>query len=349
MVLLIAVGIIALLKFIQTQPILAQTTSNQSITIGLSTATNGVAGNIYLGHDSYPTSVAYDPINGYMYVTEYGHKAVAAISPKNNAITTEIAVSSNPVAIAVDKSNGYIYIANPLNNTVSIIDAANGTVISTIRVGRGPDGITRDSINNYTYVSSGASDVVSVVSGNAVIHNITVGVNPGGILFDQSNKEIYVLDYGTVNPTGCINNINNGVNCSVSVISPASNSEVSAINTGRSPSSIVYDNATGSLYVANEGSNTISIIKNNSVSLTISTYGAPSAMAYDPANNNVYVVEAGTNRVLVLSTKTNTIISNMSVGQYMFGLDEAAAYDPSNGYIYIANYGSGTVTVLTQR
>jgi len=106
------------------------------------------------------------------------------------------------------------------------------------------------------------------------------------------------------------------------------------------PSSLVYDPATGYVYVAETGGDELVVVKN----LTIIGYvalGQPSqGLAYDASDGDVYVGEVGTDFVAV--------ISNLSImGVIRVGASPASlAYDQRDASIYVVNWGSASVTRL---
>ena len=98
----------------------------------------------------------------------------------------------------------------------------------------------------------------------------------------------------------------------------------------------------GYIYVANELSDTVSVINGTTVIANITVGIDPVGVAYDPSNGYIYVTNAWSGTVSVINGATNTVIANITVGIDPVGV----AYDPSNGYIYITNYGSSTVSVI---
>jgi len=100
-----------------------------------------------------PVGVAYDPSNGYIYVTNDDSDTVSVINGATNKVIATIPVGIWPEGIAYDPSNGYIYVANEGSNTVSVINGATNKVIATIPVGAGPEGIAYDPSNGYIYVT----------------------------------------------------------------------------------------------------------------------------------------------------------------------------------------------------
>ena len=295
------------------------------------TTTNIVINNIQVG--PFPVSMAYDPLNGYIYVASEGLlNTIVVISTTTSKVIKCITVGYEPDAVAYDPLNGYIYVANELSDDVSVINGTTNTVINCIQVGTYPDAITYNSVNGYIYVANSESDDISVINGktNTVIGCITVGKDPLGIAFDPTNGYIYVTNAGSN---------------TVSVINSKTNKVIESIVVGEEPAGIIYDPSNGYIYVSNSGSNTVSVInsKTNSVIENITVGKDPLGIAFDPTNGYIYVTNAGSNTVSVINSKTNSVIENISVGSF----PDAILYDPSNGYIYVANSGSGTISVIS--
>lgn len=123
-----------------------------------------------------------------------------------------------------------------------------------------------------------------------------------------------------------------------------------SITVGSSPNGISFAPVNNDVYVANSGSNTVSVISSttNNVISTINVGTNPGAVAYDPANQDVYVTNGGSNNVSVISTSDNTIIATIPVGTGPNNL----AYDSANQEMYIANSGnspgpSNTVSAIS--
>jgi YVTN family beta-propeller protein len=134
--------------------------------------------------------------------------------------------------------------------------------------------------------------------------------------------------------------------------SSAPNTIISKINSGfpssTSLSQDAYDSANGDIYVANSGSNSVSVISSssNSVISTISVGSGPDAIAYDSANGDIYVANSGSNSVSVISSSSNSVIATVT---YRIGSGPISIlYDSANGDIYVVSYGSGVVGIINQ-
>jgi len=286
-----------------------------------------------------PAEVAYDPSNGYLYVTNVPNN-VSVINGANNTVIASIPVGfeSEPWGVAYDPSNGYVYVTNLWSGTVSVINGANNTVIASIPVGFEPRGVAYDPSNGYVYVANSHSANVLVINGanNTVIASIPVIAGPWGesepwgVAYDPSNGYVYVTDYGSAN---------------VLVINGANNTVIASIPVGSGPAGVAYDPSNGYVYVANSLSDSVSVINgaNNTVIASIPVGSWPTEVAYDPSNGYVYVTNWDSDNVSVINGANNTVIASIPVGLAPRGV----AYDPSNGYVYVANYGSATVSIIS--
>ena len=96
----------------------------------------------------------------------------------------------------------------------------------------------------------------------------------------------------------------------------------------------------GNAYVANYGSNTVSVIDStNTVVATIPVGTNPSGVTY--GNGNAYVTNFASNSVSVIDS-TNTVVATIPVGPY----PTWNAFDPDNGYVYITYLNGNSVYVV---
>jgi len=96
----------------------------------------------------------------------------------------------------------------------------------------------------------------------------------------------------------------------------------------------------GNAYVANYGSNTVSVIDStNTVVATIPVGTNPAGVTY--GNGNAYVTNFASNSVSVIDS-TNTVVATIPVGPY----PTWNAFDPDNGYVYITYLNGNSVYVV---
>lgn len=123
------------------------------------------------------------------------------------------------------------------------------------------------------------SHSVSVISDitNAIIANITLSDEPGGIAYDSGRNELFVSDQ------------NSGT---VSVISDLNNTVVATIPlNGSRPTGIMYDSGMGEVFVEDRYSGLISVISdsNNSVvsTLLLGNNPPPAHLTYDSGKGEI--------------------------------------------------------------
>ncbi len=151
---------------------------------------------------------------------------------------------------------------------------------------------------------------------------------PSAILYDPFTTEYYVA----------LGNLQ-----MLLVMNSTSNLETGEVTVGASPQGMAYDPVNHFVYVANLGSDNVSVINTASeVIASVSVGKAPENIAFDPQNSCIYVVDSGSNTVSVIDPATNTVTGTVHAGTSPWGV----AYDPANTCIYVTNSGSDSVTII---
>jgi YVTN family beta-propeller protein len=260
------------------------------------------------------------------------------------AHSATIPVGIRPGGITYDPSNDRIYVANIWSSTVSVINGSTNSVIDNILVGRYPLWPVYVPSNNQIYVTNAGSNDTYVINAttNRVVKSIAVGTEPFGIAYDPTNKSVYVVNL--LNNTLSV--IDTATDVVVSIIPLGSFSGVINIPDSNSPSLLAYANDNNALYIS-KSPFAVSIV--NSVTnaaiddiLLGTTRANPFGIAYNPTNHNIYVTKSATNQVSMISTITNSIVANISVGTHPADI----VYNPINHNMYVANQGSNTVSVI---
>jgi YVTN family beta-propeller protein len=116
---------------------------------------------------------------------------------------------------------------------------------------------------------------------------------------------------------------------------------------GSQPVALAVNSRTGRIYVANAGSDNVSVIDGGSstVIATIPVGSAPHGVAVDASANRVYVANSGSNEVTVIDGEGNAVVATLAVGKEPWDL----AADPNTGRVFVSNRGSGTVSVIDGR
>jgi YVTN family beta-propeller protein len=234
-------------------------------------------------------------------------------------------VGKGPQAVLTDPATGTIYAANFTDSTVSVIRAARCSAVSsrgcrhdapTAAVGAGPDAIAVNRATGTVYVAngggslfSGRGNTVSVI--NAATCNarrrtgctrpaaiVGVGVGPDGIAVDRATDTVYVANGGA----GTVSVIN-GATCNARRRTGCTR-PAATIGVGAGPAGIAVDEATGTVYVANTGGQTVSVI--NAATCNARRHSGcgqrppkvtvgknPIGVAIDRATDTIYVTNYG--------------------------------------------------------
>jgi YVTN family beta-propeller protein len=114
---------------------------------------------------------------------------------------------------------------------------------------------------------------------------------------------------------------------------------------GFNPSAVAYDGGKGAVFVANYGSNSVSVISDapNPVLTTIPVGTRPYGVAYDSGKGEVFVSNQLSNNVSVISDATNTVVATIPVGTHPLGI----AYDSRKGEVFVINSNSNNVSVVS--
>jgi YVTN family beta-propeller protein len=134
---------------------------------------------------------------------------------------------------------------------------------------------------------------------------------------------------------------------------PAYPEEAAAVTTltlepdGSQPVALAVNSSTGRIYVANAGSDSVSVIDgaSSAVIATIAVGVAPRGVAVDAEANRVYVASSESNEVAVIDGESNKVVATHPVGTEPWGI----AVDSNTGRVFVSNRGGGTVSVIDGR
>jgi YVTN family beta-propeller protein len=143
--------------------------------------------------------------------------------------------------------------------------------------------------------------------------------------------------------------VTNQLDNTASVIDGATHKIVATVRVGVSPAQMAVSPDRRSVYVANTGSDTVSVLNtaDNTIARTIalSRGSGPIGVALGANGRYLYTADGGSNRVSVLDTQAGRVVASVRVGAQP--LSVAAA--PDGKTVYAANSGSGEVSVIDAR
>jgi YVTN family beta-propeller protein len=113
---------------------------------------------------------------------------------------------------------------------------------------------------------------------------------------------------------------------------------------GSYPIGIGVNSITNKLYVANQFSNSISVIDGSTdiIGSTIQVGNFPYDLEVNPFNNRVYTTNRVSNSVSVIDGSTNQRLANINVGDSPVGI----SINPADNLVYIANLNSRSLSII---
>ena len=126
------------------------------------------------------------------------------------------------------------------------------TLSATVSVGDEPRGVAVSPDSDTVYVTNFADDTVSVInaSTNAVTATVSVGDAPDGVAVSPDSDTVYVTNFA---------------DDTVSVINASTNAVTATVSVGDAPDRVAVSPC-DTVYVANPGSDTVSVLSNTSSS-----------------------------------------------------------------------------------
>jgi YVTN family beta-propeller protein len=248
-----------------------------------------------------PVDVAVDQKTATVWVTclgPYGDPAadntVSEISEASGKVIATIKVGRAPFGIAADSHTGTVWVANSGSDTVSEILEAHRAVVATISTSqKAPVDLAADPATGVVWVAELGGQVEEINEARRAV-TATVSVSPGAepntvnsISVDTGTGVAWVArDYYTGGSySGYASSIVPGgrLRTGYLVTKPAWYTDI--------PAALTVDPATRTVWVAENGANTLTLVSEGSgVARSLGTGDSPVAVAVDSADRTVWVV-----------------------------------------------------------
>ncbi len=251
-----------------------------------------------------PTAVLVDPVTNEAYVTIANTSTVMAFGPPGStfadALKTSINVSGigNPTALAVNTVTNKIFVGG--SNGISVINGSADTVATTLNNSNSPNigsnfnNLLVNTATNQVIAGRAGFGAISVINGsggdpetytvNPASLQVAGGTPLGSGVFDPLSNKIYFAD---INGT------------TVTVIDGTDLTNSYTVTVGQSPMGLVLDPASSQVYVANSGSNFVSVINPGTNSQALPPTSAVAGVTdadtiVDPANPGYFKTSSPT-------------------------------------------------------
>jgi YVTN family beta-propeller protein len=278
----------------------------------------------------WPAAVAYDRMNGNVYVANLASNNITVLNATTNAIVGWIRAGTAPRGLTINPTEGYLYATNDSTNSLDVVNVTTERVVFSVPVGDGPSGVAYDNRSGLLYVANSNSNTVTVIntSTGKVLGTTRTGSGPTAVLYDGSNGLVYVTNTESDN---------------VSVINGTTTTVLDSIPVGAGPYGLAFDTISSLVYVVNSQSDSVSVINGSSNrmvgSIDVGTW--PFSAAVDDSEGLLYVANGGGN-VTVVDLSTDLARGSITLG----GSPLASGIDTSDGCLYVTNVQSDSVSVI---
>jgi YVTN family beta-propeller protein len=183
-----------------------------------------------------------------------------------------------------------------------------------------------------------------------------VGGHPTGMAIDAATETIYVANGGSD-----MLSLIDGKTCNAAIRRGCAHAKA-VPSGGSSPVGVAIDQATNTIYVANAGSGTVSVIDGATCNAAntrgcakkpakVRVDGGSELLAVDPSTDTIYVPNLFTNTVAVIDGRmcnaTNTSGCAQNPTEVKVGSGpEVVAVDPATDTIYVATSGASTISMI---
>ena len=216
-------------------------------------------------------------------------------------------LSARSRLVGADRPDPLIYMSNHAANNVAVIDTGNPSLLSAIPVGGRPRGLTISPDGAQVFVASETTSRISVIDTETQAVSATIdlpsGARPYGVAITPDGSMLWVVDFAQRGR--------------VYVIDVASETMIDSIGVGPFPVQVAISPDGSLAYVANSGSNNVTVIdirtrtRNRSVGVE-----SPYAVAFHPTGNRVYVTSRTVpGQVFAIDTATDMVLDRWDVGE----------------------------------
>ncbi|HEX6383557.1 MAG TPA: YncE family protein [Anaerolineae bacterium] len=234
-----------------------------------------------------PYAAAFNPVNGYLYVTNVVGSVVQVFDQSYNSIANVELNAGWILDVDVDPQTGLVYVISVEDGHMYVISGTQH--VDTFRLGWGPFRSAIDPIKRTIYSAHAAPNSVYP-------HNLSI--------FDIDSKTVTPLSTAATSRNVAVNTRNgnayatNPDDDSVTILQGTN--VVATLPVGAQPWDVAVNPNSGYAFVTNLADNTVTILRGDTVIGTLPTGRHPTAITVDTLNNVTYVANCADASVTVL-------------------------------------------------
>ncbi len=262
-----------------------------------------------------PKAAAALPDESKLYVTNSEDDTVSIVDIEDPTIVTSLTVGATPAGIAVSPDGDRVYVVNSGDGTVSVIDSTLTVpaVIDAYAVGATPVACSLTENGATLFVTNSGDNTMSLllaVDGSPLMAPVSVGSNPQGVATGSRYTVVCNYDSGTISV------IDNG---SIVAVPPQ-------VAVDSQPISAVVDAKSEFAYVANYGSDSISVVNLEALTVvatidlsSLASVG-PRGLALDSKGENLWVTYALASKLAKIDVESQGVLTSFTVGSGPVGV-----------------------------
>lgn len=306
-----------------------------------------------------PFSVVFDPVNGYVYISDSGSENVSVVDPSTNRIIAYVplgGIFAGNGNLVCDPITGNVYAGG--GSQITVIGAKTNTAISTIPIanpsGALPDPLTYDAQTGDVFVLDQVGTNISVVNRTSILATVSLPWQyASGAVYDSTNQEVYATSFSFSYPPcsgSCYVNKDN-----VSLINGSTFAVTPNVFTMLPASQLIYVPAYREIFSAGlRGNVSVFDPETGKTTAVLNLSAGLGGLAYDSRNGLIYstdrffgdpydgrTITSGDN-VTIVDPRTDRSVGSIPVWSQPVGI----AYDDRTNELFVANMDSGSVSVI---
>ena len=262
-----------------------------------------------------PKAAAALPDESKLYVTNSEDDTVSIVDIEDPTIVSSLTVGATPAGIVVSPDGDRVYVVNSGDGTVSVIDSTLTVpaVVDAYAVGATPVSCSLTENGESLFVTNSGDNTVSLllaIDGSPMMAPISVGDNPQGIATGERYTVVCNYDSGTISV------IDNG---SIVAVPPQ-------VAVDSQPVSAVVDAKSEFAYVANYGSDSISVVNLEALTVVatidLSTMGVvgPRGLALDSKGEQLWATYSMSSKLAKIDVESRAVLTSFTVGSGPVGV-----------------------------
>lgn len=241
------------------------------------------------------STATFDPTTGDVYVLQGGAGTITVINGTTNRIVANVSDPACPDDVAADSRNGQVFVANACYQNVTIINGSTHRYVGSVVVNGICSGIAYDDANGFLYVSDYSAAAITVINGSSDLRLpslIATSENLNGLQYDDLTGNLYATDSSSVR--------------FLVVHLLAANATTHLGSRALKPSSAAVDQPGDRLFIANAGTDNVSVMNLSTDRLvgSIPVGRQPIGALFDPKNDRLYVADGLSRAITAVNAST---------------------------------------------